>query len=144
MGRTIAEAAANLEQVAKANIIGPRYIAGIKKADWQTAAASEQAELNYASGVQAAITDKRRQAGVMAVSNQDWQTAAEMKGGPIISNRVLGGIAKYTRNFGPILEQVNRTVATLPARTTSPSQNIRARMEPVVQAMVEASGKTYT
>lgn len=144
MGRTIQESAANLDQVAKAGIIGPRYIAGVKKADWQSAAASDQAETNYAEGVAKAVADKRRQTGVMAVSNADWQRASELKGGPIISQRVQGGIEKYIRNFGPILSAVNNMVDSLPARTTSPSQNIANRMVPVVQAMVEASGKTFS
>jgi hypothetical protein len=142
--RTIQEAAANLTQVAAAGIIGPRYIAGVQKADWQTAASSAQAETNYAEGVQRAVAAGTRRAGILAVSNQQWQQASEQKGGPIIGQRVQGGIAKYSQNFGPILQAMNSAADALPPRTTSPSQNITNRMIPIVRAAVEASGKTFS
>ena len=142
--RTIQQARDNLLQVANANIIGPRYISGVQGADWQTAAMSPQSELNYAEGVQKAVQNGSRVKGIQAVSNQQWRTASEQKGGPIIGQRVAGSIQKYEQNFGPILTAMNNAADNLPARTTSPSQNIANRMVPVVQAAVEASGKTFS
>jgi len=142
--RTIQEAGANLRAVATAGLIGPRYIQGVNGADWQTPAASDQAEQNYATGVQAAVAEGRRRAGILAVTNAEWRTAAAEKGGAIIGNRIVGAIEKYQRNFGPILTAMNAAAGTLPARTTSASQNIQNRMLPVVRAAVEAAGKTFS
>lgn len=144
MGKTIQQAAENLRQVASQGIIGPRYIAGVRAADWQTAASSAQAEQNYAAGVQAAVAEGRRRAGIMEVSNEQWRTAAEQKGGAVIGQRILGAIDKYTRGFGPILSAMNSAASSLPPRTTSPSQNIQNRMVPIVRAAVEASGKSFS
>ncbi len=144
MAKTIQQAAENLRQVASQNIIGPRYIQGIQGADWQTPAASDQAEANWASGVQRAIADGSRRAGIMAVSNAEWQRMSAEKGGPIIGQRVVASIDKYTRNFGPILSAMNAASAALPARTTSAQQNIQNRLVPIVQAAMQAAGKAFT
>jgi len=142
--RTIQQAAANLTQVAAAGIIGPRYRDGVQSADWQTNAASQQAETNYAEGVQRAVAAGTRRAGILAVSNEQWRQAAIEKGVPIIGQRVQAGIAKYTQNFGPILQAMNSAADNLPPRTTSPSQNITNRMVPIVRAAVEAAGKAFS
>lgn len=142
--KTIQMAAENLRQVASAGIIGPRYIAGVRAADWQTAAASQQAETNYAEGVQRAVAAGTRRSGILAVSNQAWQQAAEQKGGAVIGARIVASIDKYSRNFGPILQAMNAASDALPGRTTSPSQNIANRMVPIVRAAVEAAGKQFS
>lgn len=141
--KTIAQAVENLRAVASTQIIGQRYIAGVQGADWQGPASSPQTAQNWANGVQQAISDGRYASGIQRVSNADWRTAAEQKGGPVIAQRVLGAVQKYQQNFGPILSAMNNAAGGLPARTTSPSQNIQNRMVPVVRAAVEASGKTF-
>lgn len=142
--RTIQQAGENLRQIAQSTLIGPRYIQGIQGADWKTGASSPQAEQNYADGVQRAVTEGRRLAGINAVSNEEWRKAAVDKGGPIIGARMVLGVDKYIKNFGPILVAMNNAAGALPARTTSASQNITNRMIPVVRAAVEAAGKSFT
>jgi hypothetical protein len=80
----------------------------------------------------------------MAVSNQEWQRMSEEKGGPIIGQRVVASIDRYTRNFGPILSAMNAASASLPGRTTSASQNIQNRLVPIVQAAMAAAGKSFS
>ena len=75
--KTIQQAGENLRQVAP--LIGARYITGINNADWQGPASSEQAEQNYSTGVQRAVADGTRRAGILEVSNQQWQQAAVSK-----------------------------------------------------------------
>lgn len=142
--KTIQMATEALRGAASSPELSRRYIAGVQSADWQTGASSAQASQNYADGVARAVSEGRFTAGVQAVSNQEWRQAAEAKGGPVIGQRIIGALNKYTQNFGPILSAMNSAAGSLPARTTSPSQNITNRMIPIVRAAVEASGKTFS
>ena len=140
--KTITQAAANLREVAP--LIGQRYTAGIQGADWQTTAASDQAEANWGQGVQRAIANGSRRAGILEVSNQSWQQSSINKGAPIIGQRIVDAIDSYTRNFAPILAAMTATQQTLPARTSSAQQNIQNRLIPIVQSAMIAAGRTFT
>ena len=98
--KTIQQAGENLRQVAP--LIGARYITGINNADWQGPASSEQAEQNYSTGVQRAVADGTRRAGILEVSNQQWQQAAVSKGGGVIGQRIADAVPKYIQNFGTL------------------------------------------
>jgi len=137
--KTKEEARANFE--ASISYIPARYESGIRKADWQGPAASDQAEKNYADGVGKAISGKLRQKGVRGVSNTDWQNAAISKGAPIIGERIRLGLDKYVANFGPIYDKVIAKVGTLPPRTTDFRANINSRLVPVVEEWKRAAGK---
>ena len=140
--KTIQDAANNLRQVA--GFIGERYTLGINGADWQTPAASQQAEQNWVQGVQRAITDGSRREGILAVSNQAWRTAAIDKGAPIIGTRIVASIAKYTANFGPVLAAMNAEASALPPRVASATQNVTNRLIPIIHAAQRAAGKAET
>lgn len=140
--KTIQQAVDNLRQVSA--FIGPRYTLGIQGADWQGPASSQQAEINWSTGVQRAIADGSRITGIQAVSNAAWQAAAVSKGAAVIGQRIVDALPKYQAGFGPILSAMNATAATLPARTTSASQNVNNRLIPIIRAAVEASGKTFS
>ena len=133
------EARANFE--ASISYIPARYEAGVRKADWATPAGSEQAESNYAAGVQEAISKKTRQAGVRKVSNTDWQNAAVTKGRPIIGERIRGALTKWATNWGPIYDGVVSKVSTLPPKTTDFRANINSRLVPVVEEWKRGAGK---
>ena len=137
--KTKEEARANFE--ASIAYIPARYEAGVKKADWATPAGSEQAETNYASGVQQAIASKRRQTEVRRVSNSDWQTAAVTKGKPIIGERIRGALSKWTAEWGPMYDAVTSKVGTLPPKTTDFRANINARLVPIVEEWKRAARK---
>ncbi len=140
--KTIQQSAENLRQVAA--LIGPRYTIGINNADWQTPASSDQAEQNYASGVQAAVASGARRSGILNVTNQQWQTAATTKGAGVIGQRIADAIPKYIANFGPILAAMSAEQATLPPRTTSATQNVTNRLIPIIHAAQRAAGKAET
>jgi len=137
--KTKEEARANFE--ASTTYIPARYEAGVMKAEWQTKAASDQAEKNYASAVSKAISSKSRQSAIKKVSNSEWQTAAVTKGAPIIGERIKGALDKWAANWGPMYDAVAGRVGTLPSRTTDWRSNINSRLVPVVEAWKKAAGK---
>jgi len=139
--KTIQQAAENLRTVAP--LVQARYVQGVTGADWQTPAASDQAETNYADGVQRAVARGARRDGIMQVTNQAWQQAAINKGGPRIGPGITESIDKYPRNFGPILQAITAAVATLPPRTTSAQQNVQNRLMPIIRAEKEAAGREF-
>ena len=140
--KTIQQAGENLRQVAP--LIGARYITGINNADWQGPASSEQAEQNYSTGVQRAVADGTRRAGILDVTNQQWQQAAVSKGGGVIGQRIADAVPKSIQNFGPILAAMSQAQANLPPRTTSASQNVTNRLLPIIRSAMEAAGKSYS
>jgi len=137
--KTKEEARANFE--AAVAYIPSRYEAGIRKADWQSAAASEQAEKNYADAIQKAVAEKRRLKGVKKISNSDWQEAAVTKGAPIIGERIRAALGKWEANWGPIYDRVAAKVGALPPKTTDWRANINNRLVPVVEEWKKAAGK---
>lgn len=137
--KTRAEARANLE--AALPQIGARYKAGVAKADWQTPAASDQAEENFATKMNEALSARSRQNAIRGMSNADWQRAAGDKGAPVIAERIRQNLAKWETNWGPIYDQVVNTVQTLPERTTDFRTNISNRLVAVVEAWKRAAGK---
>jgi len=137
--KTKEEAKANFE--AAIAYIPARYEAGIRKADWQTPAASDAAEANYATAVQAAVAEKRRQKRVREVSNTDWQNAAIAKGRPIIGDRIRAALDKWATTWGPIYDSVASKVAELPPKTLDWRENINKRLVPVVEQWKKAAGK---
>ena len=140
--KTIQQAADNLRTVAP--LVQARYVQGVTGADWQGPASSDQAESNYADGVQRAVARGARREGIMGVTNQQWQQAAINKGGPRIVGGITESIEKYTRNFGPILAAITSAVAALPPRTTSAQQNVQNRLIPIIRAEKEAAGKEFS
>jgi len=137
--KTKEEAKANFE--ASIAYIPSRYEAGVRKADWQTPAASDQAEKNYADAVSKAVAEKRRQKGVKKISNTDWQEAAVRKGAPIIGDRIRGALDKWAAEWGPIYDSVVSKVAALPPKTVDWRANINNRLVPVVEEWKRAAGK---
>lgn len=138
--KTVQQAADNLRTAAAT--MGPRYSIGIQGADWQGPASSDQAEQNWGTGVQRAMADGSRRAGILAVTNQQWQQLSISKGSAVIGQRVTDSLDKYMRNFGPILQAMNAASGILPPRTASATQNVQQRLLPIIAAAKEAAGKT--
>ena len=137
--RTIQQATANLS--AAAPNIGARYTTGVNAADWAGPAASDQAEANYAAGVQAAVTAKSRAAGVQKAGNSKWRNNSVAKGASVIGARIQASLSLYTTNFQPVLNAMNAAADAAPPRTLDPVANIANRLVPVVKAAIAAKAK---
>jgi len=137
--RTKAEAKANFE--AAIAYIPSRYTAGVSKADWQTRAASEDAEKNFAAKMSEVIAKKKRLEGVKKVSNSEWVAAATQKGAPVIGERIRAALGKWEAKWGPIYDQIVSLVPTLPAKTVDYKANITNRLMKVVETWKKAAGK---
>jgi len=137
--KTKEQAKANLE--ASIAYIPERYKAGVQAADWFGPASSEQAETNYAAGVNKAVAGKRRQKGIRRVSNEDWKTAAMNKGATNIGPAMSASIDKWAARWGPMYDKVQSTVNALPPKTTDFMANINSRLVPTVKAWKAAAGK---
>lgn len=142
MAKTIQQAVENLRNVA--SLIGPRYTQGIQNANWQTPAASQEAEQSWGAGVQAAMASGARRNGILEISNQEWQRLSIEKGATVIGQRITQSLEKYQRNFGPILSAMNEEASRLPARTQSATQNVANRLIPIIHAAQRAAGKAET
>ena len=110
-----------------------KYKAGVSRADWQTNAASESAESNYAAGVSEAVGNKSRQTGVQKVSNADWQRAAADKGAARIGPGMSASAGKQAANWQPYRQFLEST--QLPERTRNATENIQNRSIPIAQGM---------
>lgn len=142
MGKTIQQAVDNLRVTASGGTIGQRYQQGIEGADWASATNNAQTQANWGTGVQEALANGRYLAGVARVSNQDWRTASISKGVSRIGPGIIASLTKYQTRFAPILSAMNNAAASLPPRTTSATQNVTARLLPIIAAAQQASGKT--
>lgn len=118
-----------------AGVAPARYKKGVQRADWQTAAASEESESNYASGVGEAVTAKSRQKGVQNTSNAEWQTKAANQGAERIGKGMRDAAGKQAANWAPsrsVIESI-----TLPPRTRDAAQNVQNRSLPLAVALQE-------
>ena len=110
-----------------------KYKQGVQRADWQTNAASESAESNFAAGVQDAVARKTRQQGVQKVSNADWQRAAADKGAARIGPGMQAASGKQAANWAPFRSFLEGL--SLPERSRNATENITNRSIPVAQGM---------
>jgi len=138
--KTKEEARANFE--AAIGYIPARYSAGVAKADWLTPAKSDVAEKNFADAMSKAISAKSRQKEIAKVTNEEWRTAAQNKGAPIIGDRIRGALDTWVAEWGPMYDQVTSKVAALPAKTLDWRANITNRLVPTVETWRKAAGKS--
>lgn len=77
----------------RVGVAGTDYTDGVKdpRKDWEVEASSEQSEENYKAGVQTAIAQKRRPAGVKKAGTKKWQDNTIKK-----STRWTEGVAGAT------------------------------------------------
>lgn len=135
--KTIDQAAVNLES--SISLIPDRYEMGVKGASWQAAAASQQAEANFAAGIQKAIGNKSRQKGVAKVSDEEWRNKTITLGKQRIGEGIRANLDKYKTRFNPVLQAMNNAAASAPPRTVDAMANIDNRLKRVVQAAINAS-----
>jgi hypothetical protein len=137
--KTKAEARSNFE--AAIPFIGARYSIGIKKADWFTPASSDEAEKNFSTAMTDVLAKKKRQLGIKATSNAEWQTAADTKGAPIIGDRIRAALGTWEAVWGPMYDRIVSLVPALPKKTLDYKVNIAQRLTRVVEEWKKAAGK---
>ena len=112
-----------------------KYKAGVQRADWQTPAASEEAEANYGAGVTEAVAAKSRQKGVLNTSNSEWQNKAATDGAAIIGPRMVSSAGKQASNWQPSRSVIEGM--QLPPRTRDAATNVQNRSLPLAVALQE-------
>jgi len=138
--KTKTEARANFE--AAIPYIPDRYESGVKKADWFTPAASDQAEKNFADQMSKVIADKTRQKAIKALgSNKPYVDGAITKGKPIIGDRIRKALDKWLGVWGPMYDDIVALVPTLPPKTPDFMANITNRLVKVVEQWKKSAGK---
>jgi len=84
------------------------YTDGVKnpRHDWEANASSEQAEDNYKTGVQSAISRGARPAGVKKAGTKKWQDGAVKKSSRW-SEGVAGALDQYEDGFSPYHDEID-------------------------------------
>lgn len=136
--KTVSQARQNLE--ASIPLIAERYRQGVETAEWHDAAVSDQAEQLYATKTQAAIQQRKRQAALRQVTNEDWRSRALSRGVNNIGEGIRASLDKWERNFTPVYNRVLAAQRGLPAKTADANQNIDRRLKPIVAAWQGRSG----
>jgi len=135
-----AEAEAHYKESAR--YIPERYRAGVRVADWEGPATTDLAEKHWWDGLADAKDKDLRRAGIRAKGNAAWRKDAEEKGGAVIGRRVEAAAPVYGREFGPMLDEVNKFAETLPPwEREAPDANIDRRLRAVVKKWRELAGK---
>jgi hypothetical protein len=137
--KTIGEARDNLRQAASQ--IPTRYKTSTARANWAEPAASEQAETNYQSGVQEAISQGKRVKGIQDAGDQKYRQGCADKGAAVIGERITKALPIYERNFSPVLSAMNNAADSAPPRTRDFRTNVTNRLLPVIEAAKQAAGK---
>lgn len=119
-------------------VVSGRYKAGVEGTNnWQASAIAGQGL--YVARMQDAAVLSRREKGLQRVSDQEWKQNALDKGVSRIGPGMTAGANKQAMNYEPI--RVALESVSLPPRTADPMANIDARVKPIVQAAINASGK---
>lgn len=121
------------------SFVKTRYENGVANGDWAKGVKDPQANANFKSGIQKAISEDRWSKGVNAVSNEEWKNAAMTKGAQSIEEGMRQGQDKYSERFQPILSAMNSKAASLPAKSTDAMSNIDQRLKPIVKAAQDAA-----
>ncbi|MDE1866913.1 MAG: hypothetical protein KGI08_04280 [Thaumarchaeota archaeon] len=115
--------------------------AGADAADWQTPAASQQAESNYATGIQSAVAKKSRQVAISATPNSVYKAGIDANpqrystGTAAAKNKVLA-------TMGILLTDIDAARQALPPRGPRGSAvNMGPRLSGVQNALIKNRGK---
>jgi len=116
--------------------IGDRYKAATARAEWASAASSDEAETNFATKMSEVIATKKRARRCSEVGDSEYRRGCADKGAPIIGARISGALDKYFSNFSKVYAPVLAVVDALPRRGLDPMANIDARLKPTVTAWI--------
>ena len=111
-------------------IVTTRYTAGVATGQWKDPALAGQSL--YTQMMQNPTVLARREKGINKVSNEEWKSAATLKGAPIIAARMKLAAAKQALNFEPYRTALEGI--TLPAKVVDPATNVLNRVTPIAVA----------
>ncbi len=102
---------------------------------WETNAKSQQAEANYAAGVQLAVQNQLRLKGLQNVTAQDFANAVTASQ-DVYAYKVSVSGGKWQERFEPYAHTIDRVLATLPAKVPGQvRENIMNRVVPIAEAL---------
>jgi hypothetical protein len=116
------------------------YNAQVQAAAWKQFAAAPQAEANYAAGVQKAVANKSRQAGVNASSDEAWKAGVAAIGQARFSQGVTASSPRMAAAMGKLIPAIDALRKSLPARGIAGSQDNINRMTQFVQGLAKQKG----
>jgi hypothetical protein len=117
------------------------YVSQSLSSQWKTPAASNQAEQNYASGVQAAVAAKSRQAGINASSDAVWQGGIQTNGQARYGPGITAAQTKMTAAMSKLLPAMATIRNGLPPRGPRGSSTNIQRSSAFQQALATQRGK---
>jgi hypothetical protein len=109
----------------------------VKRSDKLSRSVSEDAEKNYAAGVQAAAATKRRQNKLKKLSESDLNAGMEAKGAAAYSAGTAASADKAARGFAPYASAIDTAQASLPPRSQDGMANLTQRAGHIVKALME-------
>ena len=103
--------------------------------------ASDDAQTNFESAMKDPAVLKRRQAKLKKLSEADLNEAMEKKGAARYAEGTAAAADKALANVTPFLEEIDKTVASLPPRTRDPRANVMNRVVPLAVNLNEKKKK---
>ena len=102
---------------------------------WEQNAKSQQAEANYAAGVQLAVQNQLRLKGLQNVTAQDFANAVS-GAQDVYAYKVSISGTKWQNRFAPFAQTIDRVVATLPPKVPGQvRENVINRVVPIAEAL---------
>ena len=102
---------------------------------WEQNAKSQQAEQNYAAGVQLAIQNQLRLKGLQNVTAQDFANAVSASQ-DVYAYKVSTSGNKWAQRFEPYAQTIDRVVSTLaPKIPGQVRENVMNRVVPIAEAL---------
>ncbi len=99
------------------------------------AASSKAAQSNYESAMKDPAVLKRRQKNLKKLSEEDLNSAMAATGEAAYNAAVAAKAPKWLEKTTPYLDEIDKVVDTLPAKTRDGVQNVQNRVVPLVKAL---------
>jgi len=116
------------------------YVSQVQNSAWKAYAASPQAEANFATAMQDAITKKSRQAGINATSDEVWKANISVLGSQRFPQGVTDAAPKMAAVMSKLIPAIDNARKGLPARGIAGSQANINRVTQFMTAMHAAKG----
>jgi hypothetical protein len=126
--------------VSRAGSASGFYKTQVQAASWKAAAASDNAEKNYATAVQAAVTNKSRQAGVSGSSDEAWKAGVSTVGETRYSAGVSASSPRMSAAMGKLIPAIQAIRDALPPRGVRGSQTNFDRAQILGKALATKRG----